>query len=136
MTNVQHWNNFIREAIETPSLAIFKPQWDKQIRQPTLTSNLFLWWVGGWTTWPPKVTTNPKFSIILKFCIYLLRITSIVSQILLLQEAGLIDFYMLGQTNYFLNHKHYDVFIYLFIAVLHPNTITCLQIHKTRTDFC
>lgn len=30
MREVQHWNKLLREAVEIPSLEIFKPQLDKQ----------------------------------------------------------------------------------------------------------
>ena len=60
---VKHWHRLPREALESPSLEIFKTQPD------TVLDNL-LWLTmlvqGGWTRWPPELNLCSKNSMVPK----------------------------------------------------------------------
>ena len=54
---MEHRNRLPREAVESPSLEIFKARLDAYL------GNLL--WQGGWTQWSSEVPSNPYSSVIL-----------------------------------------------------------------------
>lgn len=92
MREVKNWNKFLRE--------VMKSQLDKQTCVTYSTFESCVEW---------EVEQHGlNFSMIVKFCTYLLGITYIVSYIRFLLEACPVDFYMLGQTNCSLNCNYYN----------------------------
>ena len=59
---MEHWNRLPREAVESPSLEIFKTHLDAVLCS---LLHVTLLQQGGWTRWPTEVPSNPYHSVIL-----------------------------------------------------------------------